>query len=407
MHRKTQLYIRGVVAAMNRTRISLAAGVALEERTVFLAGIRNVTSEVERICRKQRVSLKRLPAPTYRAYQYLKDVSQRPFPDRQNLSTRSPERVRVSGIMSACTRVHDLAALAVNDSVHSGKAIGPAQVNAIHDRIEAALKSIDHALLRMGASPAELPTRSGNGYAWLLFLQDKVQLKQHLHALGVAGNAYSHESGTQIRRKQDPYQHVHIRFFPLRALYRFKPNRTQSALTINEGFIYADRAVLTCIMQMLFHRKPRPARQEVLEYSQSDAFIRIQRQLERSLISSEQVQGVYYDLQKIFTVVNNNYFDGAMTVPGLAWTPTLTSRVYGMYQLDRDRVVISQSLDDLQVPEHVLEFVMYHELLHRQIGVQAIDGRRVVHSASFKKREQEFRRYAEAREFLQSFSEQF
>lgn len=64
-------------------------------------------------------------------------------------------------------------------------------------------------------------------------------------------------------------------------------------------------------------------------------------------------------------------------------------RRLGFYDSARKRIVISKSLDDKRVPVYVVEFVLYHELLHSIIDVE-FKSKRVVHSKKFKELENKF-----------------
>ena len=72
----------------------------------------------------------------------------------------------------------------------------------------------------------------------------------------------------------------------------------------------------------------------------------------------------------------------------------------GHYQPAADTVMISITLDDPGVPDYAIDLVMYHELLHKKMGAQQINGRRYAHTETFREEERKFRYYAEARAFL-------
>ena len=52
------------------------------------------------------------------------------------------------------------------------------------------------------------------------------------------------------------------------------------------------------------------------------------------------------------------------------------------------------------MPRFVLDYIMYHELLHIKHGTTFADGRRRVHTKAFKQDEEMFERYTEARRWL-------
>ena len=62
--------------------------------------------------------------------------------------------------------------------------------------------------------------------------------------------------------------------------------------------------------------------------------------------------------------------------------------------------MISLALDDARVPVSAIDLVMYHELLHKHLGVQVINGRHYAHTEAFRRAERQFRQYAEAQAFL-------
>jgi predicted metal-dependent hydrolase len=98
--------------------------------------------------------------------------------------------------------------------------------------------------------------------------------------------------------------------------------------------------------------------------------------------------------------VNAVYFEGRMPKPALVWNRTLTARKFGHYQPVRDTVMVSVSLDDPKVPAYVVDFVMYHELLHKKHGVTTLNGRRLAHSPEFRADERRYAEYREAERLL-------
>jgi SprT-like family len=109
-------------------------------------------------------------------------------------------------------------------------------------------------------------------------------------------------------------------------------------------------------------------------------------------------KGCAYDLEEIFERVNRQYFKGKIAKPQLAWSKILTRRKFGHYEPARDRIVISLTLDNDQVPACTVEFVMYHEMLHILHGETWLNGRRMVHTPAFRQDERQFKdyRFAEA-----------
>ena len=72
----------------------------------------------------------------------------------------------------------------------------------------------------------------------------------------------------------------------------------------------------------------------------------------------------------------------------------------GHYNFMTDTVMLSLTLDDARVPAYVVDYVMYHELLHKQLGVNVVNGRRYAHTPEFRSAEQAFPHYEAAVAFL-------
>ena len=128
--------------------------------------------------------------------------------------------------------------------------------------------------------------------------------------------------------------------------------------------------------------------------------------LELDLIAdfdAEIPQGEYYNLEKIFHKINQEYFAGNMAKPRLTWNKILTNRILGHYEPLRDRIVISRTLDDCQVPPMVVELVLYHELLHKYHGIKLVNGRCLSHTPEFRRSEKKFKFYQEAQTWLDNF----
>lgn len=111
-------------------------------------------------------------------------------------------------------------------------------------------------------------------------------------------------------------------------------------------------------------------------------------------------RGMHHDLAEIFSRLNKIYFDDRVTA-SITWgyrksRPGTYQRTLGSYN-NHDRLIrINPSLDSRSVPRYFLEFIVYHEMLHADIGLDERPGRRTVHCRDFKKRERLFRNYDRA-----------
>jgi hypothetical protein len=92
-------------------------------------------------------------------------------------------------------------------------------------------------------------------------------------------------------------------------------------------------------------------------------------------------------------------------IPTLSWSKTVSRHRFGHWDPEHNAVVISQVLDDPGVPEFVLDYVLYHELLHILHPVKMGSGtKRIVHSAAFKRDERRFPRWREGDEWIRKLA---
>lgn len=110
--------------------------------------------------------------------------------------------------------------------------------------------------------------------------------------------------------------------------------------------------------------------------------------------------GKFYDLEEIFGRLNSIYFNDALPKPTLTWSARETYRILGHHDAAHETIVISKSLDDKQVPLHVVEFVVFHEMLHIFYPTTHRDGRRYNHTPQFRRSEREFTHYEQSEKWI-------
>lgn len=106
--------------------------------------------------------------------------------------------------------------------------------------------------------------------------------------------------------------------------------------------------------------------------------------------------GNVYDLNQIFEEINFKYFFGLMVRPEIGWSQRVSRATLGHYDPAHHVIVISKLLDRPEVPKLVVEYVMFHEMLHLRHPVQHKGTRRRVHTREFKQAEKQFERLEEA-----------
>ena len=114
---------------------------------------------------------------------------------------------------------------------------------------------------------------------------------------------------------------------------------------------------------------------------------------------------MYHNLDKSFNRVNQIYFNGTMDKPHLVWNNQKTYRKYGHFQKDINTVMVSISLDQPRIPSYVVDYVMYHELLHKHLGARKVNNRRYTHTKEFKTKERRFSQAEQAQQYLSKLAQ--
>ncbi len=100
--------------------------------------------------------------------------------------------------------------------------------------------------------------------------------------------------------------------------------------------------------------------------------------------------GKYYDLNEIFDSINLRFFNNKIQKPILGWSLNKSYGRLGFYSDTRNLLVISRIFDSRKAPLQVVEYLMYHEMLHIYLPARLVNGRKLVHTADFRKLEMQF-----------------
>jgi hypothetical protein len=253
-----------------------------------------------------------------------------------------------------------------------------------------------------GVRPAALPVQSRRAFQWLAFLAEPAQAAAVCDALALARFVLAQAAWP--RRRALAGCPVRLEFYPNAYLYRMRPEarraRAPLRVTLAPGYIYAPPDVLDAVLRAALGYG-RAARARLHAYALGADFAETTQALELATEPPPgSLHGRHYDLEQVFERVNQACFDGQAARPRLAWSATIARRLLGYYQHASDRLTLSRVLDDPRVPPEAIDLVMYHELLHKQLGVQVVNGRYAAHTDAFHAAEKKFPAYARAKAFL-------
>jgi hypothetical protein len=276
------------------------------------------------------------------------------------------------------------------------------RLRELSDSFRESSQAAGKLLAKLDHSAADLPVRSRRAYQWLVFLAQGSNLDEHLDALRRVGLFLP--GIKRLPRLRQP--RVEFLFYHLGVTYKIKPDKSNLLITAQEAFIRAPDKVLIAILETALAGKGGDARGVIRDYTFTRDY-----QTDRTLLEYLAIppgsysRGRVHDLEISYARMNQEYFRGEIPRPHLVWSDRLTYRKFGHYQWDIDTVMISQTLDQPRVPEYVLDYVMYHELLHKQLGIRRVNNRSMAHTGAFRKAEIDFRHIKEAREYLNKLAQ--
>jgi len=162
-------------------------------------------------------------------------------------------------------------------------------------------------------------------------------------------------------------------------------------------------ALAEILLAQIYRRRPsQEARACYLAYVYSPAVrhrvdtMRRQRGRKRLLPP----RGCRFDLEEIFQRLNERFFGGGLDPARLGWSPHRSRSLLGHYDAAHGTIMISRWFDAAEVPRYLVEYLVFHEMLHIKYPVERDGHRRVVHSQAFRAAEKKFPHYERARRRL-------
>ena len=124
---------------------------------------------------------------------------------------------------------------------------------------------------------------------------------------------------------------------------------------------------------------------------------------QRGRKSFRKPKGRVHDLCTMFDEINLQYFDGKLARPQVGWSLRTSRTTLGHYDPAHNVIVLTNLFDSEQVPEIVVRYVMFHEMLHLRFPTEHRGPRRRVHTEEFRKAERAFLGLEEAKLELERF----
>jgi len=210
--------------------------------------------------------------------------------------------------------------------------------------------------------------------------------------------------------KGKPTPPFSIQFYPYSSLrHTIRLRSGQVLIRISDILCEAPEEVLGALISILVHRLYRRRTPSDLidtysRYANSDEIRRKSRDV-RGRRGKKQLgpaRGKNFDLEILFRGVNLEYFGNQVQISQLGWSLIRSKRVLGHYDPAHRTIIVSRLLDHPLVPQYVVEYVLYHEMLHVIFDDENRNGQSRVHHRSFREAERRFSRYAAAQAFIRT-----
>ncbi len=204
---------------------------------------------------------------------------------------------------------------------------------------------------------------------------------------------------------------ISARFYPYIGLtHTIRRSGNSWKLRISDHCIDAPRDVLEAVVVLLacrvLRRRPPPALAECYRDFRNSPATRCRLQQRRRSRGQKRMNdsaGSFHSLRRIFDDLNRRYFDGRVPIRSLGWGSRPAWVRLGHYDPVHETITLSPVLDSPQVPEAVVGFVVYHEMLHALFDLRDAGVRHRRHHSAFRRIEQAYPQYEAVRRFLAEF----
>jgi len=112
-------------------------------------------------------------------------------------------------------------------------------------------------------------------------------------------------------------------------------------------------------------------------------------------------QGSCFNLKEVFDDLNHRYFGGELVSIRIGWSPNRSRTMLGHFDSSHRTITVTRWLDARRVPRYVVEYLVFHEMLHARLPVEHRNHRRVIHSKAFREAERAFPHFSRAILWLQ------
>jgi hypothetical protein len=385
-----RLRISGLVRFVKQVRQELAGPVSAQRLAQLRTEVEETLRAIDQILRDKGARAQSLPLPSRKAYQFLKglDLSAVATQDISSASSFPPDSVSFRGLQRHFDNLLDRLA----------RCEEPSQLEEVYETIVSDGESIEGEVKAQSLRPEQLrrPAREMRG--WLAYFSQRKSFDEYCAAVRRAEPVFRAACTWPVGKSVA----VLVHFRPMHGMYHIRGYSDVVLVHLPTPMISFDRDTLLSVAEVAFKR--RGDRKAVHDAAGSEPYRKIAAAIERLGGVVTQTRGLHHDLAASFDRVNAAYFGGTMSRPHLVWSRTFAARKFGHYDHANDSIMLNVVLDKKAVPEFAIDFIMYHELLHRQLGITWKSNQIAAHTGEFAKKEREFKQYEQVKTVLRKLA---
>ncbi len=399
-----RLRISGLVRLAKRVRQELAGPVSAERLAQLQKEVAQTVADIERILREEHVQLESLPAPSRKALAILKGLDWGAVAPEESPSAghRPPESVSFRGLPRYFADLLDRLAQAAQvcpdeDGQPRGRACDR-ELGDIYETIASDSANIEKEIRTKNILPEQLKRQARELRGWFAYFARRENFDRYCAAVRRAEPAFRATCPWPMGKTVA----VLVHFRPMHGTYRVHASRAAIRVDLPTPMISFDQNTLRAVARIAFRKGGD--RKAVHDAAAGEAHRRIDAAIELLGGVVEQMRGLHHDLAESFERVNAEYFGARLSRPRLVWSRSFATRKYGHYDHARDTVMINAALDRPNVPQSAVDLVVYHELLHRELGITWKRNRIAAHTADFARNERQFKQYDQAKAVLRKLA---
>lgn len=367
----SQLFtVRGLVGFAGKLRKAIKANADLG---VWQQQTEQLVASVNAQLQSHKLSEDALTRPTRNAYEFLRGIDfEKPRKQARDEDQRLP-KLRFPGMQAH-----------LNSMTRSLSRADGEQLQQIGDTIRGYSEGIERSIERDQIVPQQLSAQARAARGWFAWLSDHRRLQQYHQATTRLQQSIADMSATAGL----DYQQIAVQFRPIAGLYRRSSRGRQLDLLLPTAMIMLPAE---CLDELAANALGiSRAKKRLNSAIEAPAYQTAVADLDRLGGRINRQRGQFHDLGTAFDRVNQRYFGGGMDAPDLYWSGRQSYRKLGHFDPFTDSIMIASTLDSADVPQAALDFVMFHELLHKQHGIDWSGDQARAHTPAFRRDEKRY-----------------